>query len=286
VFTVNVKSTFDNAPEDITKVVNRQWTITEAVAGGSSDTMRFSWVTADQAASFNPASVSVMRWTGSTWEYFPATVTGTGTITDPYVAKVIGITEVGKFGLTSFAPLPLRILSFNGVLKNDRANLSWTATEQVNVSHFDVEESTDGTAFRKIGSVDASINNAVNNYSFVNPSILSGKAYYRLKIVDVDGRSQYSSVVFLKNITKNKLTLNSTVINNGKLTLSIPELAAGNYQIALYTTNGQLIQSQSINHNGSDFLQTVSLKKSNVSGVYFVKINGNNFNEQASFIIQ
>jgi hypothetical protein len=227
-----------------------------------------------------------MRWTGSAWEYFPATVSGTGTTTDPYVARVIGITELGKFGLTSFAPLPLRLLSFNGVLKNDRANLSWSATEQVNVSHFDVEESTDGTAFRKIGAVDASINNAINNYSFVNPTILSGKAYYRLKIVDFDGRSQYSSVVFLRNITKNKLIVNNTIINNGKLMLNVPELTAGTYQIGLYNSNGQLIQTQSIKHNGSEFLQTISLKKSNVDGVYFVKMIGNNFNEQASFIIQ
>ena len=44
-------------------------------------------------------------------------------------------------------PLPLTFLSFDGVLKNNQAYLTWTTVNEINNKGFDVERSTDGQNF-------------------------------------------------------------------------------------------------------------------------------------------
>jgi serine protease inhibitor len=106
VYNVGLKSTFDNAPANPSIVVNKQWYISELVAGGSNDTLKLSWVTADQASSFNPAqAIAIMQWSGTAWVNNPATISGTGTSDDPYVATAAGIISFNSpyFGVTNTA---------------------------------------------------------------------------------------------------------------------------------------------------------------------------------------
>ena len=105
-YSIGLKSTFDNAPVDPTKVVNRQWFISESVAGGSNDTLRLSWVTAHQASAFDPTQpIAIMQWSGAAWVNRPATISGTGTADDPYVAKAADVTNYNSafFGVTNVA---------------------------------------------------------------------------------------------------------------------------------------------------------------------------------------
>ena len=97
-FSVKLKNTFDVTLADPTKVVNRQWTISESVAGGTNATVKLSWLAADQAASFNSATgvnIYVVS-AGGVQTVYAATVTGAGTLANPYVAVASGITSFGK----------------------------------------------------------------------------------------------------------------------------------------------------------------------------------------------
>ena len=97
-FSVKLKNTFDVILADATKVVNRQWTIGESVAGGSNLSIKLSWLAADQAASFNSSTgVNIYVVDGSGVQtIYPATVAGSGTLASPYVASATGITTMGK----------------------------------------------------------------------------------------------------------------------------------------------------------------------------------------------
>ncbi len=286
VHTVKLKSTFDNAPADPNKVVNRQWTIAEAVAGGSVDTLRLGWVVADQAAGFDPAStIYIMRWTGSAWEYLPASISGTGTIDDPYQAKAV-TTNVGIFGVTTFTPVPMKLLSFNGAVRNGRANLSWATANQQNASHFVVEESKDGVRYNAIGSVNATENSAVNNYSFVNTSVLVGQSYFRIKMMDKDGQYQYSNVIVLKNNTKNNLTVASALVADRNVNLLMNDLSAGTYQVVFVNAAGQIVQKNTVGHAGGYFNNNIVLNGTLNSGVYFVRMTGNGIQQQTEILVK
>lgn len=197
VYSVNVATAFTNAPPSPSECVNRQWDVALTGAASASDTLRLSWLTADQAAGFNPAgTVSIIHWTGAAWEYFPATVTGSGTMADPYVARAVGITNYSPFGVTSSVAVPVKLLGFAATYNGRSISLNWSTANEINASHFIVEKSTDGTVFNNIAQITANNRILTNNYNYADAAF-AGIVYYRLKIVDKDGSFTYSKTISL-----------------------------------------------------------------------------------------
>lgn len=92
--------------------------------------------------------------------------------------------------------LPLTIDQFNGFYDNGVIQLRWTTFTEINMDHFDVERSTDGTNFRQIGRVDAAGNEKGNTpYSYLDISAERGSNFYRLAMVDNEGNYTYSNVI-------------------------------------------------------------------------------------------
>jgi hypothetical protein len=95
------------------------------------------------------------------------------------------------------APLPVNFVSFKGYKTMTGNELVWKVAEQVNVKGYDVERSSDGIQFSKIGYVAASENQ--DSYTFTDIQPTPGTVYYRIKNVDNDGAYKYSTVVAIKN---------------------------------------------------------------------------------------
>jgi hypothetical protein len=96
--------------------------------------------------------------------------------------------------------LPLRLASFTAKkIEADKVRLDWVSDHEINTSHFVIERSEDGVLFEEVGSV-AARNSGGYGYSFTN-TILSPSPtyYYRLKMVDLDGKYQFSSIVRINN---------------------------------------------------------------------------------------
>lgn len=90
--------------------------------------------------------------------------------------------------------LPVRMVAF-GVAPAEQtgsALLTWEVDDAVNFSHFEVEKSSSGAAFTQIGRVDFS--ERTMRYSFVDSQLSAGLTYYRLRLVDLDGSSEYSRI--------------------------------------------------------------------------------------------
>lgn len=74
--------------------------------------------------------------------------------------------------------------------------LQWTTSNEVDMKHFEVERSTDGTNFRKIGQLLAKgDNNITTEYTYLDILAEKGSNFYRLVIVDKDGNFSYSKVI-------------------------------------------------------------------------------------------
>ncbi len=86
--------------------------------------------------------------------------------------------------------LPLRLLSFAANAHNKTNLLQWVTAREVNTAYFAIERSADGKKYAAIGKVAA----GTNNYSYTDEHPLRGYNYYRLKMVDKDGRFTYSDV--------------------------------------------------------------------------------------------
>lgn len=104
--------------------------------------------------------------------------------------------QTGKFcfcGTTGLTNIPLPVaLHLQAEVQGTSCVLGWTATNGMEMDHFEVERSTDGTFFARIGSV-APQPSTPNRY--VDAQLPSGTYYYRLQAVTVNGGTVRSSVV-------------------------------------------------------------------------------------------
>jgi len=92
-------------------------------------------------------------------------------------------------------PLPITLANFNAVKSGDASHLTWTTYSTKNASHFEVERSADGKNFEFKGKVAMPANSTnVVDYSYWDKNPLTGKNFYRLKMVDLSGTATYSDI--------------------------------------------------------------------------------------------
>ena len=95
-------------------------------------------------------------------------------------------------------PLPVHLLHFSGALQHETVRLQWTAELETDFSHFAIQRSFDGTHFSTIGNVTGAGNGNRNEYGYTDidwknrPQL---KAFYRLQLVDKNGRFTYSNIL-------------------------------------------------------------------------------------------
>jgi endonuclease I len=92
--------------------------------------------------------------------------------------------------------LPVTLTNFTATKYNSAISLKWTTEKETDLKKYDVERSTDGIHFFGIASVTAQ---NLNSYA-VNDNNLPAEAmvFYRLKMIDVDGKFNYSKTVSIR----------------------------------------------------------------------------------------
>ncbi len=145
--------------------------------------------------------------------------------------------------LVKLTTLPLRFISFNAVM--DAANnvkLTWVTENEINTSHFDVERSTDGIRYEKIGVVTAANTGGTHTYTYTDALVKKGINYYRLRQTDRDGRFEYSTIRTIKNHTHDIILLPNPVVDN----LQLRGVGMGT-PIHVYDASGKQLLSQTWN---------------------------------------
>lgn len=91
-------------------------------------------------------------------------------------------------------PLPVVLNDLKAAaIKPETALITWQTLSEKNASHFEVEGSIDGANFQYLGTLKASGNSySINKYEFQAETT---HRYFRLKMVDLDGSSEYSAIV-------------------------------------------------------------------------------------------
>ena len=162
------------------------------------------------------------------------------------VTDAAGLSKVDSSKLLPYCggPLPLSLVSFN-VSSHGGANfVYWVTSNEVNLKVFEIERSYDGANFVKIGTVNAYMTQGTNNYNFKDDSFLDGYIYYRLKMVDVDGKFSRSLIVRIYSGTKtsNGLTVSPNPFANEFLFAAAFE-QAGMITIRIIDTKGAVVKT-------------------------------------------
>lgn len=99
-------------------------------------------------------------------------------------------------GLGDIGVLPIELTLFGGQANGEVNDLYWSTASEVNSDQFVVERSTNGQDFNEIGSVDAAGESMQEvDYGFTDHSPPARVAFYRLRMVDIDGSVEYSQTV-------------------------------------------------------------------------------------------
>lgn len=99
--------------------------------------------------------------------------------------------------------LPVELTYFNANVDNDgRVQLDWQTASEINSDYFDIERNYENAAdkFETIGRVAAAGDTyARTDYSFLDKNPAANQTiYYRLKQVDFDGKTSYSTIQSVK----------------------------------------------------------------------------------------
>lgn len=216
-----------------------------------------------------PKNVGTLDGTEAYAEY-PATYLGPTTLPGYY-----------KFGVGNFGTiiLPVSIINVKAYKNGNNVNIDWSALNEVNTDHYEVERSSNGVSFGAITQTAAFNNgNQQNNYSVTDIHPINGNNFYRIKAIDKDGQVKYSAIVSV-NINSNYVGIKvlPNPVNNRLMNVQLSNLPAGKYELLLYSVNGQRVFNTSFMFNGGFASQVIVLPLNIRTGAYVLKLfNGSN----------
>ena len=166
--------------------------------------------------------------------------------------------------------LPVSLTSFNANIVNNVNTLTWETASERNNLGFEIESSTDGKQFSKIGFVPAQTSgnsNSVLKYSFQDNSATASTTYYRLKQIDNDGKFEYFDVKFIKNpflATQNTFKIYPNPVTSY---IEIDGVDSEGISVKLFNTSGseinRVLEKGRLNMSGLD------------AGIYILRISKN-----------
>ncbi len=141
-----------------------------------------------------------------------------------------------------FAVLPTTLQSFNAKPIKNGVELNWTSINETNFNYYQLEKSTNGTEFSTLAIINgASVNGRETNYNFFDATLTAEKQYYRLKMVDKDGKSKYSQIVFVQSRKGVEFSLYPNPVTD-QMVVTHP-LVKSKDVLNIYTVTGRLIKT-------------------------------------------
>lgn len=176
--------------------------------------------------------------------------------------------------------LAVNLVNFTGSKSADNNLLQWTTSGENNSHHFDLEYSTDGAGFLKIGTIMAQgTSSGLKKYNFLHQQVAGKTAYYRLKIYDNGGNFKYSDITVVKR-DKNRYIVYPVYPNpfNEKMSVTIESPTNKMTELYLSDVSGKIIKHMSYNlKTGVNNIELEHLN--NLSpGIYLLKIRNDETN--------
>lgn len=222
----------------------------------------------------NLPELTVARWDGSNWRDEGNGVT-TGAAAAGDIRTLAAVTNFSPFTLASTTtnnPLPVTLLSFEGIHAGTHNVLNWVTQTEINNDYFTLERSEDGQNFQSIATIQGAGNsNDVRSYQHLDHDLSENLYYYRLKQTDYNGSFTYSEVIAIESGIGQapSMQIYPNPSSDGSANLVLKNLPDGAAQLKVTNTVGQLVDFQSL--NGQDENQMLRLEHL-PSGMYLINV--------------
>lgn len=185
-------------------------------------------------------------------------------------------------------PLPVNLLSFNGIENNNSILLKWKTTNELNNKGFDIQlKRNDQLEYNTVGFVPAKeTSELINNYEYSLYNLLPGQYTIRLKQLDIDNKSAYSKSILL-DIASDKFQTQlfpNPIQHNGNITIFNPK--AQQVTIMIYDCIGKQIMTicnENLNRGAFDFKMS---SEQLPNGSYYCVVRAGNDKQVIAFNIK
>ena len=129
-------------------------------------------------------------------------------VTNVYTKKsdfdiVNGARGIGNLIEYSSQPLPLKLLQFSATPESNNVRLEWEIAKAENGSKYELLRGTNGRNFTTINQQNGDV--SITQFNHTDKALSNGTYYYRLQMVDIDGKITYSPIIKIVFESKNEL---------------------------------------------------------------------------------
>ncbi|NIR47130.1 T9SS type A sorting domain-containing protein [candidate division KSB1 bacterium] len=189
---------------------------------------------------------------------------------------------------------PVEMKSFTAQFLANRVVLKWITATETNNFGFEVERSLPNHDFEKIGFVAGNGTVTVpKTYKFVDTEISTGKVFYRLKQIDLDGRFDYSDILTVNIGVPEHFELSANYPNpfNPETSFDYNVSRDAKISLTVYDLLGRKIKTlldefkragrHTVTWDGTD-----NFSKKVASGAYFVRFVAGDFRQVRRVLLQ
>lgn len=237
------------------------------------------WVDAVLVYTYNGTAGTALYWTGA----------GNVTVGKDMDATGRNLAILDNLVIQKYANalLPLKLVSFTAEAENKYAVINWNTTEEISVTSFVVERSSNGTSFSAVKTINA-LNgyNSINHYQFTDSMPFSPNSYYRLKMINDNGSFTYSAITTVRVASANasEITLFPNPVVN-YVNIKMNNAKAGQYHYTVCSITGQVITASDVQvNNGVQQIQ-IDLTKTTLKGVLVIHLGNAKDNTAETFTI-
>lgn len=196
------------------------------------------------------------------------TVTADAASKDPLRFRIV-------FGV-SLSPLPLHFTSVRAQEENSGIGVAWTVENEIGIKSYQVEKSTDGMGFKRINTTTAAGATSSQRYEILDEAPAKMN-YYRIKLIGTAGEVKYSQIVKVEvGAAGEKISVYPNPITGTMLGIQLQNKPKGNYTLTLYSTVGQRVVQQNLQHQGGSASEILQLDTSLSAGYYILEVKDSN----------
>jgi len=157
--------------------------------------------------------------------------------------------------------------------------LEWKTMMEMKIAYYTVQRSDDGIDFQDLANVDSKMTDSTNvyqlEYTYTDQSSLPGTSYYRLKVVDDKGLTNYSDVIRVSNDQVQGIKIYPTVVQNNSLFVETDKTIKS-ARLEIFDLSGKKISETDWSTlSGRQNLQAANNVYALVSGTYVARLSGN-----------
>jgi len=178
--------------------------------------------------------------------------------------------------------LPVDLLFFTARATLSNVKINWATASEINSDYFVIEKSDDGLEYRTLAKVNAQGNSVSRvEYEIFDEKPTIGKAYYRLKEVDLDGKQAVYEVVLVEFTGLRITSVYPNPVSNGQdINLELNFTPRYPLEVSLFDLSGKSLERLQMNNSSASMPIRLS------PGMYVVKVSSLEYSSVSKFLVR